>query len=272
MLSNLMVQIGFSSDAEINENMVRHMVLNTIRSLNVKFRKDYGELVIACDAQDCWRKEKFPYYKANRKRNVLKSKLDWTGIFAVMNNIREELKAFTPYRVIHIHTAEADDIIATLIQTSKSKSPTLIISGDKDFIQLHRFPNVKQYDPTRKKFLSNANPERFLKEHVIKGDVGDGVPNILSPDNCLVIGQRQKVMTAGRLSSLMKTAPYDYDEDTRRNYQRNETVIDLLQIPVSLADAILESYNEQGDKDSSLLMDYFAKHRLRSLFETVGDF
>jgi hypothetical protein len=272
MISNLMMQIGNHTNTKLEENMVRHMVLNTIRSLNSKFRDQYGELIVAADAPNCWRKQVFPYYKANRKKNIAKSELDWTGIFECMNKLREELKNVFPYRVIHIEGCEADDVIATLV-SEFSPQHIMILSGDKDFIQLHKYQNVEQYDPTRKKKISAIDPKRFLKEHILRGDKGDGVPNVLSNDNCFVLGERQKTMTQNRVDYLMSI---DFDHETEheacRNYLRNRQLIDLSYTPIELQNKIISSYEEQSDKNRSKLMSYFIDNRLKNLLEHIGDF
>jgi 5'-3' exonuclease len=199
MLSNLMMQLGNHTNAQLEENMVRHMALNSLRSYKTKFGDEFGEMIIACDNTNYWRKQLFPYYKANRKKAQEKSELDWKSIFECMNKIRAELKEFFPYRVIDIESAEADDVIATLVKNADSADKVLILSGDKDFIQLHKYSNIKQYDPVRKKFITHENPDRYLMEHVLKGDSGDGVPNVLSSDNCFVVGERQKPMTQKKI-------------------------------------------------------------------------
>ena len=162
MISNLMMQIGNHTNVKIEENMVRHMVLNSIRSYKTKFGEEYGEVVIACDNSNYWRKQLFPYYKASRKKAQEKSELDWKSVFECMNKIRAELKEYFPYRVIDVESAEADDIIATLVNDTIASEGFLILSGDKDFIQLHKYDNVKQYDPVRKKWITHDNPERYL--------------------------------------------------------------------------------------------------------------
>ena len=161
MLSNLMAQLGNHLNAQVEENMVRHMVLNAIRSYKHKFGDEYGELIIACDNTNYWRKQIFPYYKANRKKAISESELNWKTIFDCMSKIRAELKEYFPYRVIDVETAEADDVIATLCETFGAtpgminRDKILILSGDKDFIQLHRYTNVSQYDPVRKKWIKH---------------------------------------------------------------------------------------------------------------------
>lgn len=276
MLSNLLMQLGNHTNAQLEENMVRHMVLNSLRSYKVKFGAEYGEMVIACDNTNYWRRQIFPYYKANRKKNQEKSDLDWKAIFECLNKIRAELKEFFPYRVIDIESAEADDVIATLVKEFGTElnigENILILSGDKDFIQLHTFANVKQYDPTRKKWVSHNDPKQFLKEHIMKGDAGDGVPNILSSDNCFVVGDRQKPLTSKKMEQFMKMDPSKMDTVIARNYFRNAQLIDLNNIPSEIKQKVIESYNNQKGKDRSKLMSYFISNKLRNLTEHIGEF
>ena len=274
MLSNIMMQIGNHTNAEVEENMVRHMVLNSIRSYKTKYGAEYGEIIVACDNKNYWRRQLFPYYKANRKKNQAASELNWKAIFECLNKIREELKHVFPYRVIDIESAAADDIIGTLCREfGNTNEKILIMSGDKDFIQLHRYINVKQYDPVRKKFITHNNPDKFLKEHIIKGDTGDGVPNFLSPDNCLVVGERQKPIASKKLEVWVTQEPERFcTELMLRNYKRNEQLIDLSMIPEQISKNIMESFTNQKGKKANKLMDYFIANRLKNLMDSVGDF
>lgn len=274
MISNLMVQIGNHTNTKIEENMVRHMVLNSIRAYRSRFFSEFGEIVIACDNKNYWRRKLFPYYKANRKKNIEKSELDWASIFECMNKIRAELKEFFPYKVIDVETAEADDIIATLTKmVIGTGEKVLILSGDKDFIQLHKYPHVTQYDPVRKKNITNDNPERYLEEHILKGDSGDGIPNILSSDNCFVVGERQKPMTQKKIDAFIELGIIGkFDHPNFRNYVRNDTLINLDRIPEEVSVKIQESYIDQKDKDRSKLFDYFMTNKLKLLTEHLGEF
>jgi hypothetical protein len=278
MIANLMAQIGNHTNAKVEENMVRHMVLNSIRSLKNKFSNEYGELVIACDHKNCWRKDIFPYYKANRKKTRKESELNWNEIFECLNKIRQELNDFFPYRVLHVETAEADDIIATLvfnhgIEGFNTGEKILILSGDKDFIQLHNYHNVDQYDPVKKKFVTHHAPTSFLKEHILRGDVGDGIPNFLSNDNCFVVGERQKSLTQKKIDYYLNTEPELFESEMlKRNYNRNSILIDLRNIPQQLRDIIMNEYENNANKPTNQIFNYFVKHRLKTLMENINDF
>lgn len=281
MLSNIMVQLGNHTNAQVEESMVRHMVLNSIRMYKTKFGPEYGELIIACDNKNYWRRQLFPYYKANRKKSQAESELDWKAIFDCLGKIRAELKEYFPYRVIDVESAEADDIIGTLCHEFGDDSGMhlpggqriLILSGDKDFQQLQKFTNVEQYDPVRKKKIVCNDPERFLLEHVIKGDAGDGIPNILSEDSCFVLGKRQTPMTQKKLDTLITLGlEGKYDHPSYRNYMRNRELIDLTMVPASIRQKILESYNEQGGKKAPNLLNYFIANKLKNLTNSIGEF
>ena len=271
MLSNLMMQLGNHTNAQIEESMVRHMVLNSLRSYKMKFSDEFGELVIACDNTNYWRKQAFPYYKANRKKNQEKSEMDWKAIFECLNKIRAQLKEYFPYRVVDIESAEADDIIATLVKNADAEDKVLILSGDKDFIQLHKYSNIKQYDPVRKKWINHDNPTRYLIEHILKGDSGDGVPNVLSSDNCFVIGERQKPLTAKKILNIIENID-SLEGPLYRNYQRNKKLIDLTEVPAEIANKVLESYQAQENKGRDKMFNYFIANKLKHLMEHIGEF
>jgi hypothetical protein len=273
-LSNIMMQIGNHTNAQIEEAMVRHMILNSIRMYRSKFGSEYGELIIACDSKNYWRRSLFPYYKANRKKSQAASELDWKAIFDCLSKIRAEIKEFFPYRVIDIETAEADDVIGTLCEEfGDTYEKILILSGDKDFQQLQKFRNVQQYDPVQKKKIICNNPEQFLVEHIIKGDAGDGIPNVLSDDNCFVIGKRQSPITQKKLDSLIQANMFEnHDHPNYRNFARNRQLIDLTQIPVTVKQQIMETYLQQANKKSNNLLNYFIANKLKNLTDSIGEF
>lgn len=272
MISNYMAQIGNHTNIAVDENLFRHMVLNSIRNINKKHSAEFGELVIACDSPRSWRKEVFPYYKANRKKARENSELDWSAVFESLNKVRDELKEYFPYRVIQVERAEADDIIGSLVQHFHG-APILIVSGDKDFVQLQCYMNVKQFDPVRKRFITHNNPSLFVKEHIMKGDLGDGVPNFLSKDDTFVVGGRQKPIRSKNLNEWLLQDPTTFcDETMLRNWKRNEMLVDLNHTPQTIRIQTINQYQEQDGKNRSKLFNYFVDHKLKNLMESIGDF
>jgi hypothetical protein len=275
MLASLFVSIGNHTNAEIDENMIRHMFLNSLRANRKKFYNDYGEIVICADGKNTWRKSAFPYYKANRKKNREESELDWGELYRIINLIRDEINESFPYKVLHFEGLEADDIIGAICHEfgtpMNTGEPILILSGDKDYVQLQKYGNVSQYNPVMKKWVRDNDPDRFLLEHIIRGDAGDGVPNILSADNCIVVGERQKPVTSKKLEAFIQN-PDDMDELTKVRFARNKMLIDLEATPEKYRKNILEEFREKKEIGRSKLMNFFMEKRLRNLMSDIQDF
>ena len=266
---------------EVDEDLVRHLVLNNIRYYRSRFKEKFGELVICCDSRHYWRRDYFPQYKASRKKDRAASGLDWNIIFTNLNQVRDEIKEHFPYKVIEVYGAEADDIIAVLTR-ERNDDVTIIISSDKDFIQLHN-NIIEQYSPVTKKLINGKDPVNYLREHIIRGDRSDGVPNILSSDDTFTEGKRQKPLrktVVGELVDMMTAMDPEMlhtlakcPRDTWiRNWQRNETLIDLTKIPTSLVHEILVEFDEVKVGDRSNLFNYFVEKRLNNLVENLGEF
>lgn len=272
IISNLMAEFNGRKDVDVEINLLRHMVVNTIRSYHVNFKDQYGELVIACDHKRYWRKDIFPYYKANRRKAREESGYNWNAIFDAINTIKAELKEFFPYRVVEVNGAEADDIIATLCK--HVDQPIMIVSGDHDFVQLQKNPSVKQWSPiTKKNIVCDSTPEQFLFEHIIKGDKGDGVPNVLTSDDAIITNVRQKPIQSKKMEMWYKdrsTLPTDVV--FTKNFDRNQKLIDLSMIPKDIEQSIINTFNIHPLKDRSLILNYFIEHKMKNLMESLEDF
>ena len=272
-ISNLMEQIG-SSKTAVDESLVRHMILNTIRTYVKKFKAEFGpNIIIACDNKKYWRREIFPYYKANRKKSRESSGHDLNSIFECLNKIRDELREHSPYKVIEVDTAEADDIIAVLSIKHSANEKVMILSSDKDFAQLQKYPNVEQYSPILKKFIKEPLPSAQLKQLVIRGDKSDGIPNILSKDDVFVEGVRQKPITEAKIINWMNQKPEEFcTEEMLRNYNRNEMLIDLTRIPENLKQNIIDTYESSKGRTRQEFMNYMVANRLKNLIEVIDEF
>ncbi len=280
MISNLMASLHGHHNVEIQEELIRHMVLNSLRTNRKKFHNEYGELVICCDDKNYWRKKLFPYYKANRKQYRNQSELDWSMIFGVLNQIREDLKTTFPYKVLQVDTAEADDIIATMVHhfgnplRRENEDQILILSGDKDFIQLHVYGNVSQYDPVRKRWIKHDDPQQYLKEHIAKGDRGDGIPNILSKDDCFINGRQKPLRTKflNKVTSQSFEEIENSDDEYKTNWNRNRRLVDLSMVPEYIQCTVLDDFSNEENSSRAKLFNYFVQNKLKNLMEHIGDF
>ena len=288
-LSNILPfqnDIKRQSPAEIR-NLIRHATLSTIKSYKKRYSKEYGELVIACDGNNYWRRQVFPHYKAMRKVNREKSDLDWKSIFDALAELRQDLIEYFPYKVLHVESAEADDVIACLAKYSQSNGliqeglfeepqKVLVVSSDKDFIQLQKYKNVKQWSPMQKKFVTGSQKEvaEYTIEHIVKGDSGDGIPNILSKDDTFILGERQKPFSSKRLPEFYeKGIEACKNDEEKRNYQRNQQMVNFEFIPENLYNNIISSYEATKPKgDKMTIMNYLIKHRCNLLLDDLEEF
>jgi hypothetical protein len=284
-ISTIMGELRGHTDAEINTPLIRHMIINALLSYKQKYR-EYGELVIACDSKKNWRKDRFPLYKATRKKAREDSGFDWTAIYDALNQVKNEIAEYFPYPVIEVDFAEADDIIASLVFWSQHRpvgmkgleevhEPIMILSGDHDFTQLQRFANVQQYSPVTRQWITpETTAEEYLMEHILSGDRGDGVPNFLSPDDVFVSGGRQRPVRKKDLA-VWKTQPLSYWDGTdhEKNVRRNDLLVNLQNVPEDIQQQVINSFLAQKDvKTRENLMNYFIAFRLKHLIDHLSEF
>ena len=271
-LASLMMHLNMTKANEPDENLVRHMILNSIRMYRTDFNQEFGEVVLTYDSKHYWRRDYFPNYKAGRKKGRENDNKNWDAIFNCLNKIKSEFKENLPYKYLEVYGAEADDIIATLCKNLGTANKIMIISGDKDFIQLQKYPNVQQYSPILKKYVNGHDPITYIKEHILKGDASDGVPNVLSPDNTFVDGLRQRPLGRKKIETWLSMHIDDLQNEVKRNYQRNDKLINLDNVPEDLEKEIMVEFSEASCGDRSKLLNYFIQSRLKELTESIGDF
>ena len=275
LISNLMQHLKqITKSHEMNEDLIRHMSINTIRSNVKQFKSKSPNIVLCCDNKKYWRRDFFPFYKSQRKHDREASGLDWHLIFDTLNKIRDEFKENFPYKVLDVEGAEADDIIAVLTARLCAHGSVLILSSDKDFGQLQKYPNVTQYSPILKRFIKIDNPKTFIREHVLKGDRGDGIPNFLSPDNTFAAGERQKVINSKRLQEWISQDAETFctTDVMLRGYKRNQTLVDFDYIPGDIQTSIVSAFENTTVATKEKMLNYFIEKGLKVMIESINDF
>lgn len=281
-ISSIMGQINSRNfNGELDIDLVRHMILNGIRHYNKEFKEKYGDVVICCDDRHYWRKEIFPYYKASRKTDRAASNYDWKLIFECLETVKQELRDHFPYKVVQVDRAEADDIIYVLVKYHSSPleggfeyEPCIIISGDKDFIQLHRYGDTSQWSPVQSKWV-RGNPDKYLREHILKGDRGDGIPNVMSKDDVFVTSGRQTPLRQKKIEEInidLEEGELLYAASWYANYCRNEQLIDLTKLPDEIKNNVVSEYHGQTAGDRSNMFNYFVNNKLSILMESINEF
>ena len=274
IVGSIMVAHKIPNEERTSEDFIRHLVLNSVRNYRTKYKAKYGEIVVCTDNMSSWRKQEYQYYKAHRKIKREKQKedgMDWSALFQTINKIILEIDEFFPYKVVSVPHAEGDDVIAVLARNQHEKN--IIISSDKDFTQLQKYKTVKQYSPIQKKMLTVSDPYKYLKEHIIRGDKGDGIPNILSADDCIVEGVRQKPISKKKVALWMNEKPEHFCKNgMAEKWERNRKLIDFDCIPSELVKAIVNEFDKEKTPKQDQLLNYFISKRLKYLMEHIGDF
>lgn len=253
-------------------DFIRHLVLNTYRSFRKKFSDEYGEIIICHDSPDCWRKHIFSNYKAQRRKKQKDSDVDWNKIFEYLHIIRDEIEENLPYKNISAQNTEADDVIAVIAKRFCTQEKILIISSDKDFQQLQRYENIKQYSPSKKDFVVCEDPETYLLEHVLRGDSSDGIPNILSDDDCFIEEtKKQRPLTKKKLTHYKETTISE-DDPAFKNWNRNKVLVDFEEIPDDIQDRIHLNFDGSTYGDRSKILNYFITKKLVKLVNYLEDF
>ena len=260
---------------DIDENLVRHMILNSLRMYRSKYKDKFGELVICTDGKKNWRYDVFPNYKFKRKDARKESKMDWNELFRITNMVLEEIKENYPYKVVEHERCEADDIIAAICENTQEfgkHEPVLIVSSDKDFVPLQKYDNITQYSPMKKKFIKEEHPRKQMIELILKGDQADGIPNVLSNDDVFVEGIRQTPLRKNIIEELTKD-PLSMGKEIYRNYQRNYKLINLSMTPDLVKEEIIYNYESQKPPtDKKMVFNHLVAKRCRMLLENVEDF
>jgi len=263
----------------IEEDLIRHSLINSLREIVFKFSRKYGKdnIVLCTDNGSSWRKKIFEHYKYKRKEDRAKDKERWDTIYEIFNKITDEIRDNFPYKIVGIQHMEADDIIGTLSMSYGNTIPIIIVSNDKDFIQLYS-KNIKIWSPMKDAYIKESNPDKYLYEHILRGDKGDGIPNFLSDDDCFVTGTRQTSIKKEKLSEWLKSVPENvFDKEQMKNYNRNKSLIDLTMIPEQYQKNILKEYEEVSKQEKPprqgfKIMSYLAENDLNQLLERVDEF
>lgn len=275
MMANLMVMITRN---EYDPIFFQHWVLNALRRYNLEFRGQYGEMTVCCDSPS-WRKDYFPYYKMNRKKKRDNDDIDWKSVFENFNQIIETIGNNFPYKTLKVEQSEADDIIAVSVKNFRetSNEPILIISSDKDFMQLKKHGNVKQYCPRTKKFINEVSDleviNENLLEHIITGDTSDGIPNIFSDDDVFVNDdKKQQRATKKRVEDMKNEIKSNNINKYSSAISRNTVLIDLDKIPENVVSEILEHINRDRKGNMQKCFSYLLKNNYKELVKKIDDF
>lgn len=268
-LSQTLFSVIFQNQKNgINKDLARSMIFMTLLSYRKQFGSKYGAPVLAIDSKTgYWRREIFEHYKAHRKKARESSDIDWDAFFDIANTVTDEIRECIPWKTIYVDKAEADDIIAVLAM-KYGDMPTLIISSDKDYKQLHYKKGVAQYSPIMKKWITTDDPKKDLVELILTGDAGDGIPNIRSDADSIVMGKRQKPISQ-KFKDEFFANPARIYRDHKERYDLNEKLIDFTKIPEHIQQAILAEFEKTSVGSINKLYQLFVARKMPRMLSDI---
>lgn len=269
---------------EMSLDLVRHMVINSLRYNVLSNKKKYPNIIICIDNANggYWRRKLAYYYKKHRTEQREESGYDWETIYLYINTVVQEIKENLPYKVISIPGVEADDIIAVMVKEisqSQPGVPILITSSDGDFTQLHKFKNVTQWSPIQKKWVKTktGSPRHDLLTKIVKGDGKDTISNVYSPSDFIITkqeGQRQKSISSKFMEQVFAAddpkALFTGDALTR--YNENEVLLDFDFIPADISESILNEFRTVQVAPRRMIYPFFVKNRMVQLLDKITEF
>lgn len=301
--------VGGGKDIDMRIGMAMHIMFNSVKKA---WRDFNGSHVVFCLEGRSWRKDFYPPYKANRK--VLANKRSPREIeddelyFEAYDDMIKFFSEKTNCSVIRCPTAEADDLIATWIQTHPDDNH-IIVSTDSDFYQLLA-DNVKQYNGTTDQIVTLEgfldaktgkpvvdkktgkiktvdDPAFILFEKCVRGDATDNV--FSAYPGARMKGSKNKTGIAEayadkddggyNYNNFMLQRWVDHEEVEHRvrdDYERNRVLIDLTAQPDDIKAACREAIAEVKAKDKVQqvgihFMKFCAKWNLQRLSESPGE-
>ena len=192
-----------------------------------------------------WRMDVYSEYKQHRK--LVAQKFDVRDAFAygmdvLLNKI--DINKYFGIKVIKVHAAEGDDVIAT-INTKLQATYKFIIASDRDFLQLT--DNVRQFDLSGKEIKPEPHKDiavtnrQYLLAKILAGDVSDNIPQVFP--RCRYTTAMKLVLNPEVLKERLKNDPAALAQ-----FRINQKLIDFKHIPETLTESILEEINTKNSE------------------------
>ena len=257
--SNFTKKLALGTYAHMKEfyslESMRHLILYNLLKLNKEYKN--SEIVLCLDnyKSNYWRKDFYSNYKIMRGKSRSNSDFSFDELNEFLVIIRSELIENAPFIHMDVEKCEADDIIAVLTKNNQNYKKILVLSTDGDFDQLKKYPNYSRINLNSDYRFDEVTDEYDIYTHILKGDGGDSIPNFYTSDdffykkfNDLPI-TRQKSVTSKMIDLVRKAGGLsaDSDENLKKNYQRNKTLVDFDEIPLEIQERISKEYEDRNN-------------------------
>lgn len=262
--SNLAMRCLFSLPFDpLDENFNRWKILmmGSLKKTLIKFNPD--KVIFCLEGHNNWRKLVYTDYKANRVYGppTDANHIDFDIFFGEMQRFIESFSTFlTNAQFLSVDRCEADDLIGVIVKSHPEWNITCQ-SSDRDFYQLYKYSNYKQYDGIKKKIIEVLDPKMYLLEKVITGDAGDNVPKLKTG-----IGQKR---AAAIINSSDGLDEWLKKENLEKEFERNMKLISFDCIPEEISFNINKAVNDWNSIpfDPKKTMNFLIENKLTAMFD-----
>lgn len=280
-----------SGSAEDQAGLAMHMSLQTLKSFYRKVQPD--QVALAFEGTDNWRKDYTKsdacvskrIYKANRVKDD-----SMVPFFELIKSFEQLARQHTSLVCLSAPRLEGDDVIAGYAQYYSAKGDEVIIlSGDKDFIQLLDLPGVSLMNPddgklrgVDKKTGERIDPKFFMFEKCFRGDAGD---NVMSAYPRVLLTKLKKAFTNEYERTNLMNHTWEFcDPSTgeKRTYRvgdlfaENELLMDLSKQPAHIRQLITETIEHEVVHHGQFSLFHFhkfcSKYNLKKISEEANNF
>lgn len=174
---------GSSASPEDRAGLALHIFLNAMNKYYKQFKPD--QIAMTFEGSNNWRKDytksaaciSKKVYKANRVKDP-----SMIPFFELIKAFEDLARNHTSLVCLSNPILEGDDLFAGYVQRFTAQGDEVIgISGDKDFVQLLKYPNFTLINPDtgKPRLLKDVcgvdDPVFFMFEKAMRGDRGDNI-------------------------------------------------------------------------------------------------
>jgi len=292
-ITNLLYRTFYANKNQADfAGLAHHIALTTVQKYYRQFKP---RKMIMCFDRSSWRKEYTasekcvsgrPYKGTRRQKMSPTDKLHYEEFLKHLADFENIIREHTSIIALAGPGLEADDLVAGAIQTIRiidtEPSPEfIVVSADKDLIQLLRYPTVRLINPANGEERTldewNGDAELFMFEKCLRGDATDNVQSAYPRI------RKTRILKAyndsyERANLMMETwsDPDGKQFVVKHLFEENKILMDLQHQPNDIRHQIvvsfLEGWKNPGKFSYFHFMRFLGQYELSKLAEQADQF
>lgn len=279
---------------EEQAGLALHMAFQSVHKYYKKFKPD--QIAFTFEGGRNWRKTYTKstdavsgnIYKANRVKDA-----SMEPYFALMDSFREVMQLHSSAIILRNDLCEGDDVFAGYVEVNAVRSDgqdeIIGISGDRDFVQLLKYPGFRLINPDNGKDRNQPGDKEyyedidyFLFKKCVRGDMGDYVfsayPKVR--ETKIIKAYEDPLYRA----EFMRETWDIKDEDgnvIKTNvvgelFEENKLLMDLTAQPedirASIVETVLDAEENIGTYSNFHFLKFLGQHKLNTIAEHIDQY